>query len=598
MQDMSRRGIALLCGAIFLLCCAGAPGRSLTVGHGDYTKTQQDIAGLIEQAMKKNGVTGLSIALVDDQQVVWAQGFGSADETNNIPATPETVYRVGSISELFTATAAMQLAEQGKIDIDRPLQTYLPEFSINRHFVDTEPITLRHLMSHHAGLPTNALKGMWSTTAAPFTTVVDVLRNEYTAYPPNVVWSFSNLGVTLVGHVIEKMSGEAFAARLEKAVLRPLGMRHAAFSARPDALFMAKAYRNGAEMAETSVRDLPALGLHASVLDMSRFIQMVFANGRSGDQQVLHPATLAEMLRPQNDAVGLDQGFHVGLGWLLSGLGSLDIQGAGAVAHHAGATLLFRSQLIILPAQKLGVVVLSNSSSAHKVVKTVATEALTLALEAKTGIKQPEQKTPADSPNGLPPTALQVYAGHYATAFGLVTIKNKSGSLRAEALNRTFRLVPRVDGQLRAQYKLLGLLPINLGDLDHIGLSHTTLAGRELLIARHGTQAALIGEKLTPAPVSDIWQRRVGAYTIINRGTDTVAFDDVQLRYHEGFLVVDYTVPLFADGTMSLVLEPISDTEAVTRGLGRGMGETLRVVTVNSQESLQYSGYLLQRKAR
>ena len=152
MQDMSRLGIVLLCGAILLFCCAGAPGRPLTVGRGDYTRTQQDIAGVIEQAMHKDGVTGLSIALVDDQQVVWAQGFGYADEMNNIPATPETVYRVGSISELFTATAAMQLAEQGKIDIDRPLQTYLPEFSVKRRFTDPSPITLRHLMSHHAGL--------------------------------------------------------------------------------------------------------------------------------------------------------------------------------------------------------------------------------------------------------------------------------------------------------------------------------------------------------------------------------------------------------------------------------------------------------------
>jgi len=170
---------------------------------------------VIEQAMHKNGVTGLSLSLVDDQQVVWAQGFGYADEANNIPATPETVYRVGSISELFTATAAMQLAEQGKIDIDRPLQTYLPEFSVKRRFTDPKPITLRHLMSHHAGLPTNVLKGMWSTTPAPFTTIVDVLQNEYTSYPPNVVWSFSNLGVTLVGHVIEKISGEAFATHLQ-----------------------------------------------------------------------------------------------------------------------------------------------------------------------------------------------------------------------------------------------------------------------------------------------------------------------------------------------------------------------------------------------
>jgi len=142
------------------------------------------------------------------------------------------------------------------------------------------------------------------------------------------------------------------------------------------------------------------------------------------------------------------------------------------------------------------------------------------------------------------------------------------------------------------------LLPISLGDLNHIGLSHTTLGGRELLIAHSGAQALLIGEKISPTAVSDVWQQRVGAYAIVNRSNDTVTFNDVQLRYHEGFLIVDYTVPLFADDRLSLVLEPISDTEAVTRGLGRGIGETLRVVTVEGKESFLYSGYLLQRKTR
>ena len=109
--------------------------------------------------MSKHDVTGLSIALVDDQQVIWARGFGFADKERNLPAAAETVYRVGSISKRFTATAAMQLAERGKLDIDRPLATYLPGFSIKSRFPEAGSITPRTLMTHHAGLPSDRLKG-------------------------------------------------------------------------------------------------------------------------------------------------------------------------------------------------------------------------------------------------------------------------------------------------------------------------------------------------------------------------------------------------------------------------------------------------------
>ena len=117
---------------------------------------------------RKNNVTGLSIALVDDKGLIWAQGFGYADKENKIPATPQTVYRVASISKLFTATAIMQLAEQGKINIDEPLTTYLPEFSIKTRFPGEGKITPRNLMTHHSGLPANFYKGIFSSNPATF----------------------------------------------------------------------------------------------------------------------------------------------------------------------------------------------------------------------------------------------------------------------------------------------------------------------------------------------------------------------------------------------------------------------------------------------
>ncbi|HWR72054.1 MAG TPA: serine hydrolase domain-containing protein, partial [Nitrospirota bacterium] len=225
-----RMFIACIVCTSLLAACASAPIKPETTLPGDYEYAKQYLTWLIKKEMKKFDVTGLSIALVDDQRVVWAEGFGYADKANKVPATPETVYRVGSISKLFTVTAAMQLAEQGRFDIDKPLQTYLPEFSIKSRFPDAGPITPRSIMTHHSGLPSDLIQGMWTKDPEPFTSVASRLTDEYAAYPPNFVFSYSNLAMTLLGHAIEKTSGRDFVSLLDDRVLKPLQMTHSSFA--------------------------------------------------------------------------------------------------------------------------------------------------------------------------------------------------------------------------------------------------------------------------------------------------------------------------------------------------------------------------------
>ena len=130
----SRQLIASASVTLILAACGGSPPRPDSVARNDYESFKPYVEKLIRHEMDANAITGLSIALVDDQRIVWAEGFGYADKENRKPASAETIYRVGSISKLFTATAAMQLAEQHKLDLDRPLQDVLPEFSIRSRF--------------------------------------------------------------------------------------------------------------------------------------------------------------------------------------------------------------------------------------------------------------------------------------------------------------------------------------------------------------------------------------------------------------------------------------------------------------------------------
>lgn len=308
----------VLSGFLLLLlaaCSSSPPPKPDNIQRGDYTYLKAYLAWLIAGEMSSQGVEGLSIAVVDDQQIVWSQGFGYADTANHIPATPETVYRVGSISKLFTDTVVMQLADQGKLDIDKPLQTYVPEFSIHTRFPDAEPITPRNIMTHHSGLPGDINNGMWTQKPKPFNQLVGQLKDEYVAYPPNTIWSYSNLGLTLLGVVVERVSGKDFNVYAEEQLFKPLRMADSKFSQVLDGKKASKAYKNHEEKAEVPIRDTPAGGLNANVLDMSRFITMVFANGTSNGHQILKPDTLKEMWRPQNSNVVLDVDFRIGLGW-------------------------------------------------------------------------------------------------------------------------------------------------------------------------------------------------------------------------------------------------------------------------------------------
>ncbi len=138
--------------------------------------------------------------LVRGGEVLCEEGFGLADVAKNQAATADTRYRAGSLAKPMTAIAVMQLAEKGMVDIDQPLVGYLPVFSIRSRFDTTaQPITVRSVLSHHAGLPTDLNKGMW--TEQPFTAVASKLREEYACFPPNLVFSYSNVGYTLLGHL-------------------------------------------------------------------------------------------------------------------------------------------------------------------------------------------------------------------------------------------------------------------------------------------------------------------------------------------------------------------------------------------------------------
>lgn len=560
----------------------------------NYGPVKETVSALIRDEMKKNDVTGLSIALVDDQRIVWTQGFGYADEERNVAVTPETVFRIGTLTKVFTAFAAMQLVEQGKLKLDAPVRTYLPQFSIRTRFSGENEIRIRHLLTHHSGLPVDYLKGMWTRRPQSYTTVIDLIKNEYAAYPPGFIYSYSNVGYDVVAGAMASVTREDYARRIQNNILNPLNMTRSGFTP-PAPWQMSKAYFKGIEGEDPPLRDIPSGGMYSTAVDIAYFMKMIFANGGVTGRVLMQPKTLAEMFRPQNGNVPLDLGLRTGLGWLLGDLGDVDIHNAGPVAHHAGATLAFRSQIVVVPRHKLGVIVLANSSSAGRTVAKVAALTLKSALEIKAGIRQPFVQRSPQVDIILPETVRSQYRGQYASMVGLADITPKSDRFLLEVAGRTLTLVPQANGSFGLKYVFLGLFPISLAALDEYEISHATVAGHQILRAKTKGSELLAAEKIQAASVPRAWQQRVGRYTIENLGGDIPVFEKIALRYEDGWMLLECSMPYFLKTPVRFPLKIVSDTEATIAGLGRGMGETLRVVRIDGKEKLGYSGYVLSR---
>ncbi|GAB5605337.1 serine hydrolase domain-containing protein [Sideroxyarcus sp. TK5] len=585
------RQIVLFAFIAALSACSTPPQKPAAVTRGDYGYTKQYIGWLIEQGMDDDDVTGLSIALVDDQQVVWAQGFGYEDKAAKVKATQDTSYHLGSIAKVFTATAAMQLAEQGKLDIDQPLQNYLSEFSIKSRFGDTRGITPRNIMTHHSGLPGYWVRGMADRHPAPFEEQVTAVRDEYVATLPNTVFAYSNLGYSLLGAAIGEIGGDCYAGYMNRHLLQPLGMSRSEFAAR----IPGKAYKDGKEVEAIPLRDLPSSSLISSASDMTRFMRMLFADGSFAGRQILKPDSLREMVRAQNENVALDFDFRMGLGWMLSGV---DVPRAGKVVSHGGTTLNYHTMLALLPEHKLGVVVLSNSANSQALVAKVTEETLKLALEAKRGITQPQKQFVESKMVPLSTDDLRDYDGYFETLIGLVKVENRKDELIAELMDFDFELVKHEDGHFGVRLKLLGFIPVANQQMKEMKLSLRRVAGREVLVYEKDGRAMLVGEKLHPQPLPDYLNDYVGEYDFVNPHDGPMP-ENVRVVRDGDLLVGEFNTSLMPGFLLRTAFLPApAQGELIMAGVGSGKGETVRVAKVDGVPRMYFSGFELKMRTK
>lgn len=592
----ARCGLRLACSMLCAVSPSLAAAPALTAEQ--LAPIRHALTVLIRAEMKSKNVEGLSIALVDNQNTAWAEGFGHADRARRLPAQAGTLYSVGGLSTLLTATAILQLADQGAIDLDQPVRKYLPEFSIRSRFANTPAISTRQLLSHHAGLPAMYFRDMWTPKPEPLAAFVARLKNEYAASPPGLVFSPSFPGYDVLGRVLENHCKKPFAVCMHEQLLAPLGMHYSTFDVehahRP---LLAMHYLKDKPIASQTVRDTPAAGLVSSVAELARFVQMLNAHGKSGGRQILKPDSVSEMLRVQNSGVALDLDTRVGLGWRLSGV---RLPAAGTIAWLSNESPFSRGRMVLAPEHGLGVIVLTNSSNSTEVVEKISERLMELVLQTRSSTG-PGQALPSARPAVRRTAVTQPAAtparddltGQYATALGLISVEHDNNRYRAQMLGKSFRLTRQPEGLFAPEYRLLGLFPIPISVLKEARLTTMKLGGRHLAVAYYRNQAHRLGERIAPVHLSTPWRKRLGDYQPVERDPllEIMKFGTVALIHADGLLYFRYRVPGWLGLTANVPVKPVSDTELVVEGTGWLLGETVHVVQRDGKEHLRYSGY-------
>jgi D-alanyl-D-alanine carboxypeptidase len=316
----------------------------------------------IEATVTQREQPGLSVGIVYDQDLIWAKGYGHAELERRIPATPTTIYRIASISKLFTATAIMQLRDAGKLRLDDPISQRLPWFSIKKTYEGGPPITVRHLITHTSGLPREVSGVNWSDLTFPSRDdMLRVLPGQETVFPPQTEWKYSNLGVSLAGEIVAEVSGEPWAQYVERHILRPLDMTATRALPARDMPGLAVGYvrrvpgraRDVEPFVEMGAES-PAANVASNVEDLAKFVSLQFRDGPVGGPQILVGSTLREMHRVQWLRPDWQSGW--GLGFSVRRVGDQVRVG------HSGNLPGHRTQVEIAPAQKLGVIVLANAN--------------------------------------------------------------------------------------------------------------------------------------------------------------------------------------------------------------------------------------------
>jgi CubicO group peptidase (beta-lactamase class C family) len=367
-----------------------------------------EFEGLVEaacEAMRAAPVPGCALALLTHGEVQ-AAGLGVTNVENPLDVTPDTLFQIGSISKTFTGTVAMQLVEEGLLDLDTPVRTYLPELRLGDERV-AAAATTRHLLTHMGGWVADFFDDPGRGENA-LALMVERLAGLPQVVPLDTIFTYNNAGFYIAGRVLEVVAGAPFERLVEDRVLRPLGLERSFYFAEEVMTHRFVVGHYGSDQGSAVARPWalpraanPAGGLTSTVGDLLRYARF-HLSGR--------PPWLERMREPQAE---IRPGQHIGITWILRRLNGLELFG------HDGGTNGQIARLLIAPERGEALAVLTNSDRGGEL-----TTAVERAFLARFGVEEPEPVS-LDLAPGQP----EQYAGRYVSHMIDIDVVVENGRL-------------------------------------------------------------------------------------------------------------------------------------------------------------------------
>lgn len=352
--------------------CQGLPPAApATIAKGDYAAVVNYLTERIPYEMGVSKVPGVSIAIVEDQRIVWSTGFGYADAARHRRATGDTLYRVGAISKIVTAAAVLRAADDGLLSLDQPAGDALAHWRAEpRHnaaqWMNVAPFTARTLLGVHPA------------------TLEDTMGRAR-----------ADMAYALLGDMVANAAQEPLDAYVRRTILRPLNMPRAGFQPHERMVGQrAAGYRRGQPWTEAPQPNEAADGLWMSASEMARFSSMLFGQGRTGPRAGVEFSAMRVLTERSAQALlsletvagsGLDLDCRLSLSWLAAPCGD-ELVSAAPLREHSGATEAFHSRWVLAPRDRIAVLVMSNADSSEALVTTVATLSMRLMRQARQGM--------------------------------------------------------------------------------------------------------------------------------------------------------------------------------------------------------------------
>lgn len=560
------------------------------------SKVKQQIDSTYNAKIDKHRIVGASIAIVKDGKIVYANGYGFQNLEDSVKADENTIYRIGSCTKSFTALSIMQLQDQGKLTVSDPVQKHVQSLRITDQSGKENPILIKDVLSHQSGLPSDMMNGFFCDNPPTMDWTIDQLNKMVTAAPANYVHSYSNVGYGVLGKLIENVSGLGYEEYLVENVFNRLEMK-SSFVSNGEAHVSqtSRGYlKKGESFEEPQIRDEAAGLIHSSVLDMANYLKMFLADGeyngvsitKSTSIEAMESNALLDIELPTSNEWGY--GLYAHDVWIKQGEDSIRTK----VIGHGGDTWAFHADFKYIPELNVGAVILTNTKSGTRI--SDAEELLRLYLEETNegGIERINEKNVhVDELCEVGEIVGQYFLGNMNMA-----VKNpKKIKIKMNAVSKL--ILKPVNDSLRyaAKVKLLGIIPIKVKHQEFSFVKKNDRIYFKVIRMGSGNED-YASRKFEKVPVSEEWKSSFGNYKLTGdfytcEDCDFVNYKGltIEITEEKGMLVAKME-GTSDDTKRTLFLEEISGTAAVTIGIGRGTGETLRIL---ENGNLFYSGFEL-----